>query len=664
MLMLEVECPEHGTLFKRPQQADLAAVERAKSLLADLEPELPLPHLALEAYSASLHVRRYGYRRYRDLFSERQLVTLGILLRTVSTISSGEVRDTLLTLFSGMLEYNSMLCSYSTRMSRMQPVYVRHTLVPPLLSAEGNPWHESNIGGWRNQYHRIVRPAKEQLLGDPNGLATDRTADWPQTPFVSEVSGLKQGAVLLQCASASALSLPDSTVDAVVTDPPYFDNVQYAVLSDFSYVWLRSVLADRYEAFSPPATPKQAEIVVDYPSRGKSVELYANNLKRAFSEIARVLKPDAPLVYVYRVPSMDSFKRTLQWTLEAGLYVAEFCRVDPSRGRAFRQSVREQVFSVDVVFLCYKRGGGRPVAWETFQKSLTRHLTSLLGEPADMSHDELIETVWGEFVRRFSLSYPSIYQADGSRVDVAQAVDWIWSLASVLPVPHIDVTEMAEIQAIRSQISSENYDEDELDEATDRIAGSLERQVPRIDKTLVEQELKVQLGRQLWKELELNSQEFLIAAEYSYRMFTGKDIDCGPTAVAFAKPLESELRSKFCRRLAQYARSQHLDGQKLKAGTTTVNWDRLAKGQVMLGTIEYLLRATHLPENLAVDRYIDTLPSDTAHYARDRLPDILQAFRLGRNGGAHIDLVDESVVEQLRSTVLDADTHLRHWTQM
>ena len=89
---------------------------------------------------------------------------------------------------------------------------------------------------------------------------------WPQVIFASDLSELQEGCVLLQCTSASDLPLPDNSVDAIVTDPPYFDSIQYAFLSDFYYAWLQPVLADKHEAFSSAATPKSAEIVVHPPS--------------------------------------------------------------------------------------------------------------------------------------------------------------------------------------------------------------------------------------------------------------------------------------------------------------------------------------------------------------------------------------------------------------
>ena len=72
------------------------------------------------------------------------------------------------------------------------------------------------------------------------------------------------GNALLRAQTAEDLSfIPDGSVDAVVTDPPYCDNVMYAELADLYYVWLRLALKDRYPAFEADYSPKAREIVKD-----------------------------------------------------------------------------------------------------------------------------------------------------------------------------------------------------------------------------------------------------------------------------------------------------------------------------------------------------------------------------------------------------------------
>jgi len=123
---------------------------------------------------------------------------------------------------------------------------------------------------------------------------------------------------------ASQLQDSDNTFDAVITDPPYYDNISYADLSDFFYVWLKRSIGFLFEEhFAGELTPKVREITSFGERHGgdKSVgrAFYEREMAAAFREAHRVLKPDAPLVCVY------AHKTTLGWAaLVEALREAQF----------------------------------------------------------------------------------------------------------------------------------------------------------------------------------------------------------------------------------------------------------------------------------------------------------------------------------------------------
>lgn len=94
------------------------------------------------------------------------------------------------------------------------------------------------------------------------------------------------------------------SLDAVITDPPYFDSVPYADLSDFFYVWLKRSIGHLYpEHFSGQLTPKKNEAIME-PSRhggnkAKAAQAYRDMMHQAFCEASRVLKPNGMMVVVY-----------------------------------------------------------------------------------------------------------------------------------------------------------------------------------------------------------------------------------------------------------------------------------------------------------------------------------------------------------------------------
>lgn len=129
-----------------------------------------------------------------------------------------------------------------------------------------------------------------------------------------------------KCERASATELPfaDSEFDAVITDPPYYDNESYSELSDVNYVWLKMVLSELYPLdFTSELTPKKKECVAAAYRQGGTQEsarqFYESNLLRSLQEARRVLKPDGIMVVMY------AHKTTSGWaTLVDALRLAAF----------------------------------------------------------------------------------------------------------------------------------------------------------------------------------------------------------------------------------------------------------------------------------------------------------------------------------------------------
>ena len=164
-------------------------------------------------------------------------------------------------------------------------------------------------------------------LGDGSGNAWDRLLN---TITAIEKFGAVEDQATVTRGSATALPWGESRAgsppyfDAVITDPPYYDNVDYARLSDFFYVWLKRTVGHLYpEHFATETTPKKSEAVADPVRHGGSREkaraAYEAMMAQSLAEAHRVLKPGGALVVVY------AHKTTLGWaTLVEALRRAGF----------------------------------------------------------------------------------------------------------------------------------------------------------------------------------------------------------------------------------------------------------------------------------------------------------------------------------------------------
>ena len=137
--------------------------------------------------------------------------------------------------------------------------------------------------------------------------------------------------------SATALPWPDASFDVVVTDPPYYDNVPYADISDFFYVWLKRTIGRLYpEHFASELTPKKTEATALSSRHGgdmtKANAEYERMMLESFRQAFRVLKANGQMVVVY------AHKTTLGWATlvdamrRAGFTVTEAWPLDTEMG--------------------------------------------------------------------------------------------------------------------------------------------------------------------------------------------------------------------------------------------------------------------------------------------------------------------------------------------
>ena len=187
--------------------------------------------------------------------------------------------------------------------------------------------------------------------------------------------------------SATELPYPDNYFDVVFTDPPYYDNVPYSYLSDFFYVWLKRSIGDLYpELFMTPLTPKTKEIVAYSHKEGgfeAGKRYFEEMLKKAFKEIARVLKPDGIATIVYTHKSTSGWETLINSLLESGLVPTASWPIDTEMKSRLRAKESAALAS-SIYFVCHKMGR-KETGWlnevrEEIKNHIHRKLESLWEE--------------------------------------------------------------------------------------------------------------------------------------------------------------------------------------------------------------------------------------------------------------------------------------------
>ena len=313
-----------GRFFKKPDENDLRMIERSSRLLKKFSPVIPSNDIPEGDETGRLH--KWGYRWYRDMFNDRQLLGLGLLLGKISEVKCSESRYALLTVFSDILRYQNMLCRYDTYALKCQDIFSVHGFPVGLVQCENNILGIPKIGSgaFRHFVEKYIR-AKEYCVEPFETLSEGgKKKTVPiigETIFANVVekfpNGRSREAQILAVPSWD-LPLPQKSLDGVFTDPPYFDNVQYAELMDFCFAWLRLGLKDDFEVFNKETTRAPDELTGN-ASMGRGLEHFTAGLSRVFSHYAAALKENAPFVFTYHHNDPEAYMPLVVAILDAGL---------------------------------------------------------------------------------------------------------------------------------------------------------------------------------------------------------------------------------------------------------------------------------------------------------------------------------------------------------
>ncbi len=298
-------CEEHKQFFKQADKGDHQVLQRARALY-EKRADLPLPGLTVQGGPKSNDLLSRGITSYADLFSPRQTLYITVCKEALETIEAKH-QIWLALLISTSLEFNSMLCGYKgsdkRRPGAIRHVFSHHAYSFPYTALENNPVFSGNTSGTLGRLFRDRVQAASLWAEAP--LERKRKGDiWQKVVLHGEVDGgvavkdhTELGAgprrFLVIQGSSSRLPLPDTCVDHVVTDPPYYDSVQYSDLAHFFRVWLRWLLPEAATWNYDTSNSAVAETSQDGLK-------YQKTLGSIWSECHRVLrKPDGRLVFTF-----------------------------------------------------------------------------------------------------------------------------------------------------------------------------------------------------------------------------------------------------------------------------------------------------------------------------------------------------------------------------
>lgn len=319
---------EQGRHYRVPQKADLKGATNAVAVATRLRHEGSVPTSTIPTERPSPNARgmsavtRMGVSTFADLFSPRQLVVIATFARLVRAASEqiqkahdrqrAEAICTCLALaVDRVADASSSLATWSNTGEFIRFTFARQALAIVWDFAECNPLADAS-GNWAGAIEWIAKAV------DVMALAAGRSGTVAR-------------------ASATHHPLPDDYADAVVTDPPYYDAVPYADLSEYFFVWLKLSLEHIHPDLLGSPLPKDEEAIWN-PSRiysvtgkAKDEAFYENQMRLAFTEARRVAKPDGIGVVVFAHKSTAGWEAVLGALLDAGWVATASWPIDTER---------------------------------------------------------------------------------------------------------------------------------------------------------------------------------------------------------------------------------------------------------------------------------------------------------------------------------------------
>jgi putative DNA methylase len=415
-----------GKTYRLPTERDLAAYRAAEAALVRARhrlaqdwgiepvPDEPLPPLE----TLGFRVQRYGLTRWGDLFNPRQklaLITFADKVRQAHAhlLAQGAEPDfakavaTYLALaLDKLATYLCVLTRWRSDVLSFERSFDRQALPMVWDYGEVNPFSEAR-GSW-------------DMEGVLEVLAhlTDIPPANPQPASPTVTHG-----------TATALPWPENFFDAVLTDPPYYDNVPYSDLSDFFYVWLKRTIGDLYpELFATPLTPKSEEMVADASRAGgmeNAMRRFEEMLTQAFREIHRVLKPDGIAVIVFAHKTTEAWETVINALLEAGLYLTASWPIHTEMQARLRAQESAALAS-SIYMVCRKRTtsevGEYPKVRKEIDARVRQKLTQFWEE--DIRGADFFMSAIGPAVEAFG-KYARVEKLSGEPVTVTELLEYV-----------------------------------------------------------------------------------------------------------------------------------------------------------------------------------------------------------------------------------------------
>jgi putative DNA methylase len=426
------------------RQFDAAHAEweaRKEKDLAKYWPREAVPEGFKTSYQ---RIPEHGYPHFYEMFNPRQLLVHTQLLRSILEAGgerySWAAREFVLGAFQQYLRNQCMFSFWHIKLDKLAPSMSNNNYHPKANVVEVGVFPPMGYGPWSSTIEvltkgliwkqqpwelvptAIIRKIAPQLADQVNGMS-EKVNPGDCMTF----------AQLFQASSTDLRCYDSESIDLVITDPPFGNNIQYSELADFFYVWLRKALLERYpDQFAGELTPKAVEVVTN-PVREKQDPdgFYKRLLTASWLEVFRILKCGGLLAFTFHHSEDEPWAAVLESLFEAGFYLeaAYPIRSDETKGEGAKPGTfGSQLIEYDIIHVCRKRTEDpKPVSWGRMRREVLGDVHQLQGLLEHHAKDGLpaadLQVIRrGKALEYYSRHYGKVYVDEGRPITVKDAL--------------------------------------------------------------------------------------------------------------------------------------------------------------------------------------------------------------------------------------------------
>jgi len=352
--------PDGNKAYSSITREDRELFAKAERTLANCND--PYPIVAIEPGYNTNQALGYNYRHWHEMFNARQLLCLSILADRIRQIGDPVLRDLFACLLSGTLEFNNMFASYKGEgTGAVRHMFAHHILKPERMPLEANIWGTpKSSGSFSTMFEGRIRraldyadcPFELRVTQAKSSQTTQKVFGLSEkigAPVAETYAEFARGRrVYLSCGDSASTDLPKQSVDVVLTDPPFFDNVHYSQLADFFHVWQRHILGG--EGVRAKDTSRSEREV-----QNADEDDFTDRLAAVLREAHRVLKDDGLLAFTYHHSRPEGWRCVLRALMNAEFGITAAHPIKAEMSVAMPKHQAKEPIDLDIILVCRKR---------------------------------------------------------------------------------------------------------------------------------------------------------------------------------------------------------------------------------------------------------------------------------------------------------------------